>query len=250
VPGQNTPVKYLGPITITETSTVRAVALRDGWEDSPVAVSRIEISGASSLGACTYNPPPGVYGSPQSVTISNTDPLAQIYYTIDGTDPYRYFPLAKPYAGPVAINFSAPLKASAYRDGFGDSPRTVGLYTIGAIRMATENGEGTVYYSETVGPANQPLENPEIRNLAAKPDQNISVYPSPTDDALFINFGAEKEGMQISILNVLGQEVKRVHPEGASFGAAMSLKGQKAGVYIVRITDKSGFTTDKKIVLR
>jgi len=250
VPGVNTPIKYLGPIMLTQTSTVRAIAFRNGWQDSPVSVSHLIISGASSLSACTYSPPPGIYGVPQSVTISNPDPLASIYFTTDGTDPYKYFPLAKPYAGPVAINASAPLKASAYRDGFGDSPRTVGLYTIGAIRFATENLADAVYYTEEVGPANQKPDKAVKTILKSVGDMTVSLYPNPTNGNLSIDFGIEKENIQITILNVVGQVIQRSNTIGVSTGSVINLAGNSPGMYIVRITDQTGNFVDKKLVLQ
>jgi hypothetical protein len=153
VVGLRTTQRYLGPVTLTAPSvTIRAIAVREGWNPSGVAVSFLTISGAVSLQACTFLPPPGTYGSAQNVTISNPDPLASIYYTLDGTDPYLYFPLAKPYTGPVAITSSRTLKANAFRPGFGDSPRTTGVYTIAAGRLASEAPEAEIESPYSVQP--------------------------------------------------------------------------------------------------
>jgi hypothetical protein len=245
----NTPIRYLGPITVAENVSVKAIGVRDGWSSSPAAWSELFISGASTLSACTFDPAPGAYSGAQSVTINNADPSAQIYYTTDGTDPYRYLPLAKPYAGPVAINSSLTLKASAYRDGFGDSPRTVGDYTIGAVRMAVDNSK-PAYYTEPSGPVYSTGNNPSPLFPASNNDMMVSLYPNPTNGILFIDFGARKENMKITILNVMGQVVNVVETEGASFGAALNLSENKPGVYIVRISDSNGNQVEKKVVLQ
>lgn len=245
----NTPIRYLGPITVTENVSVKAIGVRDGWSSSPAAWSELFISGASSLSACTFDPAPGAYSDAQSVTINNADPLAQIYYTIDGTDPYRYLPLAKPYTGPVAINSSLTLKASAYRDGFGDSPRAVGDYTIGSGRMAADNSK-PAYHTEPAGPAYSIGNKPAPLNPGNNNEMMVSLYPNPTDGILFIDFGSRKENMKITILNVLGQVINVVEAEGASFGAALNLSENKPGVYIVRIADSIGNQVEKKVVLQ
>jgi hypothetical protein len=244
---ENTPILYLGPITVAENVSVKAVGVRDGWSSSPAAWSELFISGASTLSACTFDPAPGIYSGAQSVTINNADPSAQIYYTIDGTDPYRYLPLAKPYAGPVAINSSLTLKASAYRDGFGDSPRAVGNYTIGAVRMAVDNSK-PAYYTEPSGPSYSSENKPP--SVQPNNEMMVSLYPNPTNGILFIDFGSRKENMKITILNILGQVVNVVEAEGASFGAALNLSENKPGVYFVRISDSIGNQVEKKVVLQ
>jgi hypothetical protein len=158
-------------------------------------------------------------------------------------------PLAKPYAGPVAINFSLTLKASAYRDGFGDSPRAVGDYVIGAGRMAVDNSK-PAYYTEPAGPAYSIGNKPSPLFPANNSEMMVSLYPNPTDGILFIDFGSRKENMKITILNVLGQVINVVEAEGASFGAALNLSENKPGVYIVRIADSNGNQIEKKVVLQ
>ena len=250
VPNVNTPILYLGPISIIDPAvTIKAIGVREGWANSGVATSEITISGGSQLSPCTFNPLPGVYGSSQSVTISNADPSALIFYTLDGTEPYRYFPLAKPYSGPVAINTSSTLKAQAFRDGFLEANRTVGIYTIGVVRQAVDGNQVQNYYTEKVLAGNQSPETPEIRPMIGIP-MTATLNPNPTEGPVFIDFGSMQEDVEIVVLNVLGQEIKRMQTEGSSFGAAFSLQGQKPGVYWIRIIDASGNSIDKKVVLK
>ncbi len=255
VPFVNTPVRYRGPFTVYDPQvTIRAIGTRTDWADSDVAVAFYTISGGSQLSACSLNPLPGTYGSPISVTISNADPLAQIYYTIDGTDPYKLLPLARPYAGPVAINSSRPLKAQAFRNGFGDSPRVVGNYTITGGRKAVDQSpadENGMYYTESVGVYGG---NPEPTVLLS--DNNSSgigemdVYPNPTNGTVFIDYGTARENIEISIFNMMGQQVKTALTKESSFGAAMFLGGNPAGFYLVRIKGDNDLVTYRKIQLK
>ena len=255
VPFVNTPVRYRGPFTVYAPEvTIRAIGTRTDWADSDVDVAFYTISGGSQLTACSLNPLPGNYGSPVSVTISNADPLAQIYYTIDGTDPCKLLPLARPYAGPVAINSSRPLKAQAFRNGFGDSPRVVGNYTITGGRKAVDqlnqNDKGA-YYTESVGvyggdpePA---FQSPMPNSLG---EAEMEVYPNPTNGTVFIDFGLARENLEISIYNMTGQEVKTVLVKESSFGAAISLGGNPSGFYLVRIKEDKGLVANRKIQLK
>jgi hypothetical protein len=255
VPFVNSPVRYRGSFTVYDPQvTIRAIGTRTDWADSDVAVAFYTISGGSQLSACSLNPLPGTYGSPISVTVSNADPLAQIYYTIDGTDPYKLLPLARPYAGPIAINSSRPLKAQAFRNGFGDSPRVVGNYTITGSRKAVDQtikDEKGAYYTEAVGVYGG---NPE-QVIQNSPDETsgsgqIEVYPNPTNGTVFVDYGAARENIEISIFNTMGQQVKTASTKESSFGAAMFLGGNPAGFYLVRIKGDNELVAYRKIQLK
>lgn len=250
-PGVNQPIKYLGPITLIDpTVTVRAIGTRDGWANSAEDVAFLTITGGTQLSAPSFNPTPGVYPTPQTVTISAAGG-ASIFYTIDGTDPYQYFPLSKPYAGPVAINTTATLKAQAFQSGFMDSPRTVGIYSIGVVRSAVDNGQSPVYYAEPMGPANQKLdaENIDLSHSKGFRKPEFTTHPNPTTGDVFLNFGEITEGIQISVLNSMGKLVREMEVHENGSGAAFSLKGQKPGLYIIRIKDQSGNYNESKVIL-
>jgi hypothetical protein len=253
VPFVNTPVRYRGPFSVIDPQvTVRAIGTLTDWADSEIAAAFYTISGGSALSACSFNPPPGSYGSPISVTISNPDPSAQIFFTWDGTDPYKLLPLARPYAGPVAIPFSLTLKAQAFRDGFGDSPRTVGNYSItGGGRMAVDQPADPkgLYYTEATGiyggdpePAQNRLQDLEARTL--------TIYPNPGNGTFYIDFGTEVDHAEVLVFNTMGKLVKRGKTDPNVVGAAFSLEGQQPGVYLVRIKEENGRISDRRVVLQ
>jgi len=255
VPFVNTPVKYRGPFSVIDPQvTVRAIGTRTDWADGEVAVAFYILSGGSALSPCALSPLPGNFGSPISVTITNPDPLAQIYVTRDGTDPYKLLPLSKPYVGPVAIPFSLTVKAQAFRNGFGDSPRVVGIYTITGGRKAVDNN--TVdsrgnYYTEATGIyGGNPEQATSTPQFSSNLSENIEVYPNPTNGTLFVDFGSEKENVEITVVNMMGQIVKSAKTTVSSFGAAIYLEGNQSGFYLVRIKDNMGSTTSRKVLLQ
>ncbi len=82
--------------------------------------------------APTFNPPQGTYSSAQSVTISDTDSSAAIYYTTDGSTPTLS---STKYTGPVSVSSSETLTAIALDTtvgGYIESAVVSAAYTIGS----------------------------------------------------------------------------------------------------------------------
>lgn len=249
-PGVNNPVKYLGPFTkIDAFVPLKAVSVADGYENSLVATSNLTISGGTALSACSFSPVPGTYGGPQSVTITNLDPSADIYYTLDGTDPFIYNPLAKYYSGPVAINASTTLKAQAFRPGFGDGPRTIGVYTIGAFRQIPgTDSDHSIYYTEDAETSkNQLVQSDWLNNLNQRDGSSVKVYPNPTSGVLWIDFGMKIENPTISIINMLGQTLEVFNQEGSLQGFEVNLDNRASGFYLIKISDSNGMVAEKRV---
>lgn len=100
----------------------------------------------------TFNPPAGLYESPQTITISCTTPGVTIRYTTDGTTPTETEGII--YTEPITLSVTTTLKAVAYGEGYSISPVAQALYifpvnvsTIADLRAGTP---GTYYkYSGT-----------------------------------------------------------------------------------------------------
>lgn len=118
----NSPV-YSGPITITNSSTLNATAVASDYAAS------LQTSGGYTIRAAqpSFNPAPGVYGTSQVVSISDTTPGAVIHYTLDGNFATTASPV---YTGPVTISRSAKLTAMAVASGKAVSLQSIGTYTI------------------------------------------------------------------------------------------------------------------------
>jgi hypothetical protein len=82
----------------------------------------------------TFSPTPGTYSGTQSVSLSDTTPNAQIYYTTNNTTPTTASML---YGSPISVNATTTINAIAVASGYTASPVTSGTYTILAPSAAT-----------------------------------------------------------------------------------------------------------------
>ena len=106
-PTTSSPV-YAGPITISATETLTAIALATGNSASPVSSGAYTITPPTA--APTFSPAAGTYSSAQAVTISTATPSAKIYYTTNGSTPTTSSPV---YAGPITVSATETLVAFA-----------------------------------------------------------------------------------------------------------------------------------------
>jgi hypothetical protein len=116
---------YTAPLTISSTQTVKAIATGPSLIASTAASETYTL--VNQVPTPTFNPEPGDFTSPVSVTISTTWPNSTIYYTADGTTPS---PSSQVYQGPVQINSTAPLKAIGVASNLPASLIASGQYTI------------------------------------------------------------------------------------------------------------------------
>jgi len=124
--------KYAGPVTITATTTLKAIATATNLANSAVTTGVYTIQAATAASP-TFSPAPGTYSSAQQVTISSTTAGATIYYTTDGSTPTA---ASNKYTAPVTISATTTLKAMTTAANFANSTVTTGLYTIQAATAA------------------------------------------------------------------------------------------------------------------
>ena len=116
---------YVGAISISSTTTLKARAYKTGWTASSVQGGLYEITG--TVATPTFAPLPGTYTSPQNVTISCETPGVEIFYTTNGVNPTISSPQ---YTGVVTISSTTTLKARAYKSGWAESSVQSGVYEI------------------------------------------------------------------------------------------------------------------------
>jgi hypothetical protein len=85
----------------------------------------------------TFAPPAGNYSSTQAVTISCSTTDADVYYTLDGSDPTESSTLYDPLSMGITIAETTTVKARAYKDGMNASDIVTALYTIDLNDVAT-----------------------------------------------------------------------------------------------------------------
>ena len=134
---------YGGPITVTQTTTVKAMATASGMADSAVASATYTIRVATPA----FSPAGGTYTSARSVSISDATPGATIYYTTDGSTPTTASPV---YGGPITVTQTTTVKAMAAAVGMANSAVASATYTIRVATPALSPGGGTYTSAVTV----------------------------------------------------------------------------------------------------
>lgn len=147
-------VPYTGPIALTEggVETVQAYATENGYLQTNT-VSETYTLNLPAEATPTISLPAGYYAGPQTVTISDSDGSASIYYTTNGTTPNVNSSL---YSGPITVANSETLVARAISSGHSYSATTAAQYVVGsstAPLIYTVAGSGTLGYTGDGGSA-------------------------------------------------------------------------------------------------
>ncbi len=143
---------YTGPITVSTSETVNAIATEAGSSNSAVATATYIID-LPVAAAPAFSPAGGTYGGSQTVTISTATAGATIYYTTDGTTPTTS---SSVYSGPITVSSSETLEAIAAEAGYTQSAVVTATYTI--------NGGGAIvaFYPATVTSLSQSSPYPSL----------------------------------------------------------------------------------------
>jgi Legume lectin domain/Chitobiase/beta-hexosaminidase C-terminal domain len=128
--------KYTGPIKISSSEAVIAVAAAPGYTNSAWASGVYLINNV--LPTPTILPAGGTYNTSQTVTIRewlNTD----VYYTTNGTTPTTS---STRYTGPFTVNSTETIKAIVIASGYTNSAVATAAYTIQAATPSINLGAG------------------------------------------------------------------------------------------------------------
>ena len=118
--------RYTGPITVSSTETLEAIAVATGDTNSAVASAAYTIN-LPAVATPTFSPAAGTYTSAQTVTISDATSGATIYYTTNGTTPTTS---STQYTGPITVSSTETLEAIAAATGYTNSAVASAAYTI------------------------------------------------------------------------------------------------------------------------
>ena len=130
-PSETSGLFYTGPVTISSTTMLQAIAFGAGFIDSNLTSAAYTIIVPAA--APVFSPSP----TGQTVTMDSVTSGALIRYTTDGSTPTETNGTL--YTGPVSITAPTTLKAVAYESGLSDSAvtsATIGIPTITIITQA------------------------------------------------------------------------------------------------------------------
>jgi len=113
-------------LSISTTTTLKAIASGGGYTSSNVAVATYTIAAANPV----FSPNPGTYYNPVTVTMTDTTPGVLIYYALNGFPTLQSPSCASPCT--ITISTTTTLRAMAAGSGISQSGTTVGVYTIAA----------------------------------------------------------------------------------------------------------------------
>ena len=128
---------YAGPIAVTRSTTIRAIAVLSGLADSAEGSATYMVQAHAPV----FTPVPGTYDQPQSVRLTSATSGATIHYTTDGSTPTIASPV---YSGPIAVTRSTTIRAMAEAPELANSAESAGAYTLRAA-MQTFSPAGGAY---------------------------------------------------------------------------------------------------------
>jgi hypothetical protein len=116
---------YNGPLTLASTETITAIAVAPGYVRAP-AVTATYI-GLAQTAVPILSPAGGTFSASQTVTMSDANSGAAIYYTTDGSTPTAASNL---YAGAITVAASETIQAIAIQSGLTTSAVATQSYII------------------------------------------------------------------------------------------------------------------------
>ena len=127
---------YSGTALILQgTTTLKLRAFREGWSPSEIAEYHYEFSVAEP----TFNPAPGTFNIPPSVTILCSTSEASIHYTLDGSEPQQS---STAYTQPFIIDQTRTIKARAFKQGWPPSNTASAIYNLQVAAPTFSPGAG------------------------------------------------------------------------------------------------------------
>jgi hypothetical protein len=134
---------YTGPISVTRTTTIRALAGGGGWSSSPVASATFTLRAATP----TFSPGGGTYNMPQGVTLTSASPDVPIYYTTNGNTPKTS---STRYVGPIPVTRTTTIRARAIASGWTSSTVASTTYTLKVATPTFSPPAGTYTGAQTI----------------------------------------------------------------------------------------------------
>ena len=114
---------YSSAISVTQNTTIKAIAVKANWTDSDVAEAEYTIK----VKTPTFSPVAGVYTSAQNVTLSCETSEVTIKYSTNNGETWNT------YSSAIPVSATTTIKAKAEKTGLAESDVATATYTIVTI---------------------------------------------------------------------------------------------------------------------
>lgn len=205
---------YTAPFPVSRTTTIRALAVKAGLLNSPVAVANLTFTVPAETAPVVFSPGPGSFSEPVAVEMSCATPGAVIYYTTNGNIPRSEIPnfFTRMYSTPVLLTTSRTLRAVAVAPGLASGPVASGIYSLGGG------------FRSNVGTSSSRLE----------------AYPNPTYGKLKVSFFSAEGSGHLRIMDLQGKEVYGAEVLEGTEQVSLNLDGLPAGLYRIQFRHSTG----------
>jgi stage V sporulation protein SpoVS len=136
---------YVQPVKLTQSQTMKAIAVAPGYATSGVAVAKYVI--AVPAKTPVISPKGGAFGAAVTVKISDATAGASIYYTTNGAAPTT---AAKKYTAPFSVATNQTVKAIAAGSGFSASAVASATFTVKTAEPQFSVKAGTYLKAQSV----------------------------------------------------------------------------------------------------
>ena len=126
--------EYAGAISVTKTTTIKAIAVKSGLTNSSIASATYTLKCATP----TITVPEGYFFDSKTVTMESTSAGVSIYYTTDGTTVPTSASTLYDSSNKPSITATTTIKAIAIKDGWSDSEVATETFTKINVKTVSE----------------------------------------------------------------------------------------------------------------
>ncbi len=229
-----------GPIHLTDTTTIKAIAVKDGFENSETAEFTYTKMGQAA--AVTASPEAGTISMPADITLSSATEGATIYYMTDGSDPTTESAVC---SGPIHLTDTTTIKAIAVKDGFENSEIAEFTYT---KRSSGGSGGGSGGSGGGGGNPSTPADPDEPDN-PEDPDNPVTPVdpddPSGPDNPVITADQFEDLAVSAWYYDAVKYAVEKEWMNGVSESAFAPADGVTRGMFVTVLGRISGIDTSQ-----
>ncbi|OIP00285.1 MAG: hypothetical protein AUJ98_08490 [Bacteroidetes bacterium CG2_30_33_31] len=137
---------YSSPIAVGSTTTIKAIALKNGYTSSSI-FSGVYVINFTSVSAPIMSSPSGTYYSNKSISLTSTTAGTTIRYTVDGTNPNSTSTI---YSSAISISQNTVLKAIAYLTSSDSSTITTATYILKVDTVISNLISGSYFGTQNI----------------------------------------------------------------------------------------------------